>query len=96
MKYVLTVSPRVHDLISPCMNSIAILKWLQIEGTDIIEKQLTDEGTEVNLPRSDQTSRHLFRCVIFALGQLSTVGPSVSSTKVLSLYLFRASVETNI
>ena len=54
------------------------------------------EGTEVNLPRSDQTSRHLFRCVIFALGQLSTVGPSVSSTKVLSLYLFRASVETNI
>ena len=63
-------NPRVHHLFSPCMNSIAILKWLQIEGADIIERQLTDEGTEVNLPRSDQTSRHLFRCVIFALGQL--------------------------
>ena len=70
MKYVLTVSPRVHDLISPCTNSIAILKWLQIEGTDIIERQLTDDSTEVNLPRSNQTSRHLFRCVTFALGQL--------------------------
>ena len=70
MKYVLTVSPRVHHLFSLCMNTIAILKWLQIEGADIIERQLTDEGTEVNLPRSDQTSRHLFLCVIFAVGQL--------------------------
>ena len=48
------------------MNSIAILKWLQIESTDIFERQLTDEGTEVNLPRADQTYRYLFLCVIFA------------------------------
>ena len=95
MKYVLTVSPRVHDLISPCTNSIAILKWLQIEGTDIIERQLTDDSkhwSQFTAIWSDFTPSVSVCYICFG----PTMGPSVSSTKVLSLYLFRASVETNI
>ena len=76
------------------MNSIAILKWLQIESTDIFERQLTDEVTEVNLPRADQTYRYLFRCVIFA----SVFGRVKTFTAIcfFVLYWLRSSVETNV
>ena len=88
-------NPRVHHLFSPCMNSIAILKWLQIEGTDIIERQLTDDSkhwSQFTAIWSDFTPSVSVCYICFG----PTMGPSVSSTKVLSLYLFRASVETNI